>query len=172
MPHLSVCRPRYRHDHDQRPLLPTFTGGRFSLDEIREKVNQGNACPLVKGTGRQYGLWVVTQVEETSTHFFREAAAEKIEFNLMLEHVDDKRTVLIGRLTLPAVARLAEGGRGAYERLPEAQLPHHAGWNRYHPAHQWPADQFDPRRPLGGYARPAPLQFPKLWPRFLPPSLL
>lgn len=37
-------------------LLTTFTGGRFSLDEIREKANQGNACPLVKGTGRQYGL--------------------------------------------------------------------------------------------------------------------
>ncbi len=90
-------------------LLPTFTGGRFSLDEIREMADQGNAWPLVEGTGRQYGLWVVTRVEETSTHFFRDGAAEKIEFILTLEHVDDERTDLIGRLALPAVARLAGG---------------------------------------------------------------
>ncbi|GGW45144.1 tail assembly protein [Vreelandella hamiltonii] len=90
-------------------LLPTFTGGRFSLDEIREMANQGNAWPLVEGTGRQYGLWVVTRVEETSTHFFRDGAAEKIEFILTLEHVDDERTDLIGRLVLPAMARLAGG---------------------------------------------------------------
>ena len=53
--------------------------------------------------------WVVTRAEETSTHFFRDGAAEKIEFNLTLEHVDDERTDLIGRLALPAVARLAGG---------------------------------------------------------------
>lgn len=91
-------------------LLPSFTGGRLSLDELREMADQGSAWPLVEGTGRQYGLWVVTRVEETSTHFFRDGAAEKIDFVVTLEHVDDQRTDLIGRLTLSAAARLA----GAY----------------------------------------------------------
>lgn len=90
-------------------LLPSFTGGRFNLDQIREMANQGNAWPLIEGTGRLYGLWVVTRVEETSSVFFRDGAAEKIEFILTLEHVDDERTDLIGSLVVPAIARLAGG---------------------------------------------------------------
>lgn len=90
-------------------LLPAFTGGRFDLDQIRDMASQGNAWPLVEGTGRQYGLWVVTRVEETSSYFHRDGAAEKIEFDLTLEHIDDDRTDLIGQLIIPAVARMAGG---------------------------------------------------------------
>ncbi|WP_253028387.1 phage tail protein [Halomonas sp. OfavH-34-E] len=91
-------------------LLPEFTGGRVDLDEIRDMADQGQAWPLVEGTGKQYGLWVITRVDETSSTFFRDGAAAKIEFTLQLEHVDDARTDLIGSLTTSAVARLA----GAY----------------------------------------------------------
>lgn len=91
-------------------LLPEFTGGRVDLDEIRDMADQGQAWPLVEGTGRQYGLWVITRVEETSSSFFRDGAPAKIDFTLQLEHVDDTRTDLIGSLTTSAVARLA----GAY----------------------------------------------------------
>lgn len=91
-------------------LLPEFTGGRVDLDEIRDMADQGQAWPLVEGTGRQYGLWVITRVEETSSSFFRDGAPAKIDFTLQLEHVDDARTDLIGSLTTSAVARLA----GAY----------------------------------------------------------
>jgi len=91
-------------------LLPEFTGGRLDLDEIRDMADQGKAWPLVEGTGKQYGLWVITRVEETSSTFFRDGAAAKIEFTLSLEHVDDARTDLIGSLTTSAIARLA----GAY----------------------------------------------------------
>lgn len=91
-------------------LLPEFTGGRVDLDEIRDMADQGQAWPLVEGTGKQYGLWVITRVDETLSTFFRDGAAAKIEFTLQLEHVDDARTDLIGSLTTSAVARLA----GAY----------------------------------------------------------
>ncbi len=91
-------------------LLPEFTGGRLDLDEIRDMADQGKAWPLVEGTGKQYGLWVITRVEETSSTFFRDGAAAKIDFTLTLEHVDDARTDLIGSLTTSAIARLA----GAY----------------------------------------------------------
>ena len=91
-------------------LLPEFTGGRLDLDEIRDMADQGKAWPLVEGTGKQYGLWVITRVQETSSTFFRDGAAAKIEFTLTLEHVDDERTDLIGSLTTSAIARLA----GAY----------------------------------------------------------
>lgn len=88
-------------------LLPEFTGGRLDLDEIRDMADQGQAWPLVEGTGRQYGLWVVTQVEETTSHFFRDGMPQKIEFTLTLEHVDDTRTDLLGSLTTYTIARLA-----------------------------------------------------------------
>lgn len=91
-------------------LLPEFTGGRLDLDEIRDMADQGKAWPLVEGTGKQYGLWVITRVEETSSTFFRDGAAAKIDFTLTLEHVDDASTDLIGSLTTSAIARLA----GAY----------------------------------------------------------
>ncbi|SPJ33441.1 hypothetical protein KSP9073_01450 [Kushneria phyllosphaerae] len=87
-------------------LLPEFTGGRLDLDEIREMADQGQAWPLVEGTGRQYGLWVITGVDETSSTLYRDGAAAKIEFSLTLEHVDDERTDMIGDLTLYTGARL------------------------------------------------------------------
>jgi hypothetical protein len=40
-------------------LLPAFTGGQPSLDEIRRMADEGQAWPLIEGTGRQYGLWVI-----------------------------------------------------------------------------------------------------------------
>lgn len=86
-------------------LLPEFTGGRLDLDEIRDMADEGKAWPLVEGTGRQYGLWVITGVNETSSTFFRDGAAQKIEFTITLEHVDDQRTDLIGNLTTYGIAR-------------------------------------------------------------------
>ncbi|WP_445620649.1 phage tail protein [Kushneria sp. Sum13] len=87
-------------------LLPEFTGGRLNLDEIRDMADQGRAWPLVEGTGRQYGLWVITGVDETSSTLYRDGAAAKIEFSLTLEHVDDERTDMIGDLTIYTGARL------------------------------------------------------------------
>jgi len=88
-------------------LFPEFTGGRLDLDEIRDMADEGKAWPLVEGTGRQYGLWVITGVNETSSTFFRDGAAQKIEFTITLEHVDDQRTDLIGNLTTYGIARFA-----------------------------------------------------------------
>ncbi|WP_348828139.1 phage tail protein [Halomonas sp. RT37] len=88
-------------------LLPEFTGGRLDLDEIRDMADEGKAWPLVEGTGRQYGLWVITGVNETSSTFFRDGAAQKIEFTITLEHVDDQRTDLIGNFTTYGIARFA-----------------------------------------------------------------
>ncbi|OHV11192.1 phage tail protein [Kushneria phosphatilytica] len=91
-------------------LYPELTGGRVDLDQIRDMADQGKAWPLVEGSGRQYGLWVVTGVDETSSTLFRDGAAAKIEFSLTLEHVDDNQTDRLGDLTLYSAALL----QGAY----------------------------------------------------------
>lgn len=77
-------------------LMPEFTGGRASLDRLREMGAEGKAWALVEGSGRIYGLWVVKSVAETSTVFFADGVPRKIEFSLSLERVDDDRIDMMG----------------------------------------------------------------------------
>ncbi|WP_110691007.1 phage tail protein [Salinicola endophyticus] len=91
-------------------LLPEFTGGRLELDALRQMASQGDAWPLIEGTGRQYGLWVITQVDETASQFHRDGAAGKLDFSLSLERVDDTRLDLLGSLTAESLSRFS----GAY----------------------------------------------------------
>ncbi|MCC5811334.1 MAG: phage tail protein [Ectothiorhodospiraceae bacterium] len=77
-------------------LMPEFTGGRVSLDLIRVMAEGGRAWPLVEGTGRIYGLWAVTRVDETDSVFFRDGVPRRIDFELALTRVDDDRIDLLG----------------------------------------------------------------------------
>ncbi|MNF08014.1 Phage P2 GpU [compost metagenome] len=56
----------------------------------------GKAWPLVEGTGRIYGAWVIESLSETRTVFFRDGAARRIEFTLTLKRIDDGRVDLLG----------------------------------------------------------------------------
>jgi phage protein U len=79
-------------------LLPELTGGRATLDRLREMGDQGKAWPLVEGNGRIYGLWTVQSVSEISTVFFRDGVPRKIEFALSLHRVDDDRIDPVGSM--------------------------------------------------------------------------
>ncbi|OLU22487.1 oxidoreductase [Pseudomonas sp. PA15(2017)] len=80
-------------------LLPELAGTALSLDQLRQMADTGSAWPLVEGTGRVYGLWVIESLSETRSYFFANGAARRIEFNLVLKRVDDGRTDLLGSLT-------------------------------------------------------------------------
>lgn len=41
----------------------------------------GSAWPMVEGTGRIYGLWVIERVTETRTLFFADGTPRRIEFS-------------------------------------------------------------------------------------------
>src|SRR5690554_4533270 len=45
-------------------LLPELTGGRMTLDDVRIMADEGKAYPLIEGSGRVYGYWVITNVQE------------------------------------------------------------------------------------------------------------
>ncbi len=77
-------------------LMPELTGGRATLDQLREMGQQGKAWALVEGSGRMYGLWVIKSVSETATVFFADGVPRRIEFSLALERVDDDRIDLLG----------------------------------------------------------------------------
>ncbi|SFA66555.1 phage tail protein [Metapseudomonas otitidis] len=77
-------------------LLPELAGSLLSLDALREMANTGKAYPMVEGSGRILGLWVIERVSETRTLFFPDGTPRRIEFSLGLTRVDDGRTDLLG----------------------------------------------------------------------------
>lgn len=80
-------------------ILPELAGSVLSLDALRLMANTGKAWPMVEGTGRIYGLWVIESLSETKTVFFRDGTPQRIEFILTLKRTDDDRIDLLGAAT-------------------------------------------------------------------------
>ena len=77
-------------------LLAEIAGSQISLDVIRQMADTGKAWPLIEGSGRIYGLWVIDSLSETRTLFFRDGAARRIEFSLSLKRIDDGQVDKLG----------------------------------------------------------------------------
>lgn len=77
-------------------LLPALAGTPLSLDTLRYMADTGKAYPLVEGTGRILGIWVIESINETRTMFFQDGAARRIEFTIALKRIDDGRVDLLG----------------------------------------------------------------------------
>jgi len=79
-------------------IVPEIAGERLSLDALRLMADTGHAWPLVEGTGRIYGVWVIESISETATLFFKDGAPRRIEFTLTLQRADDTQIELLGSL--------------------------------------------------------------------------
>lgn len=77
-------------------ILPELAGSVLSLDTLRLMANTGKAWPMVEGSGRIYGLWVIESLSETKTVFFRDGTPRRLEFTLNLKRIDADRIDLIG----------------------------------------------------------------------------
>jgi len=77
-------------------LLPALAGTPLSLDTLRAMADTGKAWPLIEGTGRILGIWVIENISETKTLFFQDGAARRIEFTIALKRIDDGRVDLLG----------------------------------------------------------------------------
>jgi phage protein U len=75
-------------------IVPEF-GAPMSLTALRVMGDTGKAFPLIGGTGKVYGLYILTDIQETQTIFFKDGKPRKIDFNLKLTQVQ-KPGVLIG----------------------------------------------------------------------------
>lgn len=80
-------------------ILPELAGSTLSLDALRLMANTGKAWPMVEGSGRIYGLWVIDSLSETKALFFRDGTPRRIEFTLTLKRTDDDRIDLLGAAT-------------------------------------------------------------------------
>lgn len=77
-------------------ILPELAGSALSLDALRMMADTGKAWPLVEGTGRILGIWVIESVSETRTLFFQDGAARRIEFSISLKRIDDGKVDMLG----------------------------------------------------------------------------
>lgn len=80
-------------------LLPALAGSPLSLDALRMMADTGKAWPMVEGTGKILGLWVIESLSDNRTVFFKDGAARRIEFTLKLTRIDDGRIDMLGSLT-------------------------------------------------------------------------
>jgi phage protein U len=77
-------------------ILPELAGSALSLDALRYMADTGKAWPLVEGTGRVMGIWVIESITETKTLFFPDGAARRIEFSISLKRIDDGKVDMLG----------------------------------------------------------------------------
>lgn len=80
-------------------LHPSFRGDPGSLDLLREMANTGKAWPLVSGTGRVYGAYVITSLRESESLHTAEGTPRRIDFTVALRRVDDGATDQLGTQT-------------------------------------------------------------------------
>lgn len=66
-------------------IYPHFRGGLRQIDLMREFAKNGQPFLLVDGMGWVWSRWVITNIEETKTHFLTDGAPRKIEFNITLK---------------------------------------------------------------------------------------
>lgn len=75
-------------------IVPEF-GSQLSLTALRLMGDTGKSFPLISGTGKVFGLWVLNSLEENQTNIFKDGKPKKIEFSLKLSKTQTAG-VLIG----------------------------------------------------------------------------
>jgi phage protein U len=70
-------------------LAAAVIGSPASLDELRTMGDQGEAWPLVDGTGKVYGAFVIQGVDERQRELFGDGTPRLIDFGVELLCVDE-----------------------------------------------------------------------------------
>ncbi|WP_366655378.1 phage tail protein [Fodinicurvata sp. EGI_FJ10296] len=65
-------------------IYPYHRGGLGQVDAMRAMASRGEPLDMVDGTGRVWGLWCITEVTETQTHFHPDGSPRKVEFGVRL----------------------------------------------------------------------------------------
>jgi len=98
MPALQYTGPQNDSITLNGRLCPPFTGGIEQLARMRLMADFGRPLPLIDGTGRVHGMWVIESLDETGTKHFRDGYPRMTTFNLSLKKYGDG-TGVFGSLT-------------------------------------------------------------------------
>lgn len=102
-------------------LYPEITGGNLSLSALETIGYAGRPWPLIEGTGRIYGMYVLTRLERGKSEFDRFGNPKKIEFTLSLSRVDaDYREKLQNSTVSDALAGLKTSANNAINQVKDS----------------------------------------------------
>jgi phage protein U len=85
-----------------------ITDGRVSLDQLREMADQGEALPLLDGSGLVFGSFVIEAIDERHAGLMADGRPLRIDFAIDLLRVDD-----------PAGALPAQHGMTTLTNIPD-----------------------------------------------------
>lgn len=63
--------------------------GENLIDQLRAMAAEGEVWPLLSATGRVFGSYVITNIDERQQHFFPDGTPRAVDFGLDLLRVDD-----------------------------------------------------------------------------------
>jgi phage protein U len=70
-----------------------LSDGIVSLEDLRAMADQGEAWPLVTGSGRVYGNFVITAIDERQVYLMADGTPRRIDFGIDLLGVDDPAAI-------------------------------------------------------------------------------
>lgn len=77
-------------------LLPGFKGKLEHLDTLRYMGDSGKAWVMVDGMGFVHGVFVIEDLTDNRSLFFRDGAARRVDFTLKLVRVDEDQVDRLG----------------------------------------------------------------------------
>ena len=109
--------PRYQYiGPDEEPitlsgtLYPEISGGDVSLTTLETMAYTGRAWPLIEGTGKIYGMYVIDGLTQNRTEFFQDGKARKIDFTLTLKKVSEDIREKLAEITNDHVLSMVKAG--------------------------------------------------------------
>jgi phage protein U len=106
MPALQFTGPQNETMSLEGRLLPPLTGGIEQLARMRFMADFGRPLPLIDGTGRVHGLWVIEAVDDTGTAHFRDGYPKMTTFSIRLKKYSDGMSLVKGLTKLSRVVSL------------------------------------------------------------------
>lgn len=88
-------------------LYPEITGGEVSLELLHTMADTGQAFPLIEGTGRVRGYFVIESTSVGRSEFFADGAARKIEFSMKLKRIDEDANSLEAKIKGKVIGNVA-----------------------------------------------------------------
>jgi phage protein U len=89
MPALQYTGPQNDTISLNGRLVPGFGGGIEQLARMRLIADMGKPLPLIDGTGRVHGLWVIESIEDTGSNHFKDGYPRLVRFSLTLKKYSD-----------------------------------------------------------------------------------
>jgi phage protein U len=106
MPALQFTGPQNDTISMSGRLTPPLTGGIEQLARMRTIADAGLPLPIIDGTGRVHGMWVIESLEETGTKHFKDGYPKMTTFNLSLKKYGDGRGIIGGLTKLTKIVSL------------------------------------------------------------------